>query len=251
MRAQRLLVLLAALTTASVARADGVAHIGGSHPVVTPLTPAVPPVPPVTTTASDFLCQETPQPPKQFGGQIFFRGGGGFLTAASRGREVFTDTAGATGLVNDGRAGYSFGFGFQLPLMKESVFGNTLLGEVLMDMSRFSNNRAVVATSALLGAPRVDTVPVTQMVVAGSPKYRFDSLGNVRPWLIPAGMAMMVNSPPTDKTTYLDLGLQFGAGVDYRLTQSISLGVDCRYFYNLNRPNGSWLITGVYLGFDF
>lgn len=66
----------------------------------------------------------------------------------------------------------------------------------------------------------------------------------VRPWRITAGGAMLVNSPPTDKTTDLDLGLQFGLGIDSRVTQSISLGMDGRHFSNLNRPNGSWLVTG-------
>jgi len=221
------------------------ALVSGAAGQAAPVTPAV-------TSACDTLCQSpVAEPAKQLGAQIFFRGGGGFLTNASRGGEVFTDAAGAGGFQNDGKAGYSFGFGFHLPLMKDPLLGNTVLGEVLMDYSRFSNKRVVTTTSALLGAPVVENVPVAQMVVAGSPKYRFDGLDRLRPWVIPVGMAMMVNSPPTDKTTYLDLGLQFGVGVDYRLTQSISLGVDCRYFYNLDRPHANWLVTGVYLGFDF
>ncbi|OWK45322.1 hypothetical protein FRUB_01653 [Fimbriiglobus ruber] len=64
-------------------------------------------------------------------------------------------------------------------------------------------------------------------------------------------MAMLVNSPPTNNTTYLDIGIQFGAGVDYRLTRELNLGLDCRYIYNLVRPGASWLTTGAYIGFNF
>ena len=52
-------------------------------------------------------------------------------------------------------------------------------------------------------------------------------------------------------TALRDVGLHFGVGADYRLTESLSLGMDCRYNYNLTREGGSWLTTGVYLGFDF
>lgn len=222
--------LLGLLTAASVGAADQVAVATSS-------------------SATDMLCQ-SPAPPKQLGGQIFFRGGGSSLNQ-SRAGDVYVDAGAAQGLRNDGTAGYSFGFGFHLPLFKDPLLGNTVLGEVLMDYSRFSNAAVVTTTSALLGRPTVDTVPVTQLVVAGSPKYRFDGLDRLRPWVIPVGMAMIVNSPPTDKSAYLDIGIQFGGGADYRLTESLSLGVDLRYFYNLTRPSGGWLVYGAYIGFDF
>jgi hypothetical protein len=240
---------LALLTLATLARANDGSPVGtlaaGTAGHVAPTAA------PVVTSSADVLCQATEPPARKLGGQIFFRGGGSYLTQGTRGNEVFTDTLGATGRLNNGRAGYSFGFGFHLPLLKDPLFGNTLNGEVLMDYSRFSNNQVILPTSALLGAPRVDTVPVTQFVVAGAPKYQIDGLGRLRPWLIPAGMAMLVNSPPTDRATYLDLGIPFGVGVDYKLTESISLGVDCRYIYNLMRPTASWLTYGGYVGFNF
>jgi hypothetical protein len=213
--------------------------------------PGVAPCPPAHSAAAS-LGQMTsaPEDPKQLGAQVFFRFGGGFITGKSRGNGDYTDARAANG-VNDGKAGVALGFGLHLPLMKDPVFENTVLGEVLIDYAQFSEKRVVPVTSALFRAPFVNDVRINQLAVIGSPKYRIDSLGSIRPWVIPVGMAFLVNSPPSDNSSYIDVGLHFGVGVDYRLTKSISLGVDCRYNLNLTREGVSWLTTGGYLGFDF
>lgn len=195
-------------------------------------------------------CTKRTEEAKQLGAQVFFRFGGGFLTGTGRGNSSYTDTLGANG-VNDGRAGFAMGFGLHLPLMKDPVLGNTVLGEVLIDYAQFSNKRVVPVTSALFNNPVLGNVRVNQLAVVGSPKYRIDSLGKFRPWVIPAGMAFLVNSPPSDNSSYLDVAVHFGGGADYRLTKSVSLGVDCRYNLNLTSEGASWLTTGLYLGFDF
>ena len=188
--------------------------------------------------------------PSQLGAQVFFRFGAGFLTSGSRGNGDYIDARAANG-ANDGTSGLALGFGFNLPLMKDPVFHNTLLGEVLIDYAQFSNKTVVPVTSALFGQPFLNEVRVNQLAIVGAPKYRFDSFGKLRPWVIPVGMAFLVNSPPSDNSSYLDVGLHFGVGADYRLTESLSLGVDCRYNLNLTREGGSWLTPAVYLGFDF
>ena len=188
--------------------------------------------------------------PSQLGAQVFFRFGGGFLTSGSRGNGDFTDARAANGS-NDGTSGFAMGFGFNLPLMKDPLYANTILGEVLIDYAQFSNKRVVPVTTSLFGKPTLNEVRVNQLAIVGAPKYQIEGLGKLRPWIIPIGMAFLVNSPPSDNTSYLDVGLHFGVGANYRLTKSLSLGVDCRYNHNLTREGGSWLTTGTYLGFDF
>jgi opacity protein-like surface antigen len=189
----------------------------------------------------------------KLGGQLFFRGGAAFLTGGGRGGEVFTDAAGFGGLTNDETVGFSAGFGLDIPLMKDPWFGNTILGEVLLDYGQFSRKRVWQTTSLLAGTPTLSDVTVNQLAIVGAPKYRID-MGQLRPWVIPVGMAFLVNSPPTNDTTYLDLGLHFGVGVDYLLTEDISIGIDWRYNLNFNFTNsssGDFMTTGLYVGFNF
>jgi len=137
--------------------------------------------------------------------------------------------------------------------MKDSWFDNTILGEVLIDYGQFSDQTVVQATSVIVGAPTLSDVTVNQLAIVGAPKYRIE-MGQLRPWIIPVGMAFFVNSPPTNDTTYLDLGLHFGLGVDYLLTEDISIGIDWRYNLNFNFTNsssGDFMTTGLYVGFNF
>lgn len=217
-----------------------------AHPAYTPGTVVASPCP------ADNLCKMTapPEEPKQLGAQVFFRFGGGFISGLSRGNGDYTDARASNG-ANDGKSGLALGFGFNLPLMKDPIWGNTVMGEVLVDYAQFSNNQVVPVTSALFRQPFLNEVRVNQLAVVGAPKYRVDSLGSLRPWVIPVGMAFLVNSPPSDNSSYIDLGIHFGVGADYRITKSISVGLDCRYNLNLTREGVSWLTTGAYLGFDF
>lgn len=173
----------------------------------------------------------------------------------ARDREVFTDTmAGTTRYQNDKKDGWSIGAGINHCLIHEAAPVTDLLGEIFVDYSRFSRERVVVATSALLGAPRVSQVSVSELMVAIAPKARINVAdGLVRPWVIPIGMAFLVNSPPSDATTYLDFGLHFGAGVDFRIAGPVRLGVDMRYTLGFGQANvnNSFLSVGSCLGIDF
>lgn len=227
--------------------------------VLVPAAPVAPvaPVAPATGQlgyGSDFF-QDAAPPPAKLGGQVFFRGGAGFLTESNRGNGFYTDGGGVAGL-NDGTSGFGMGFGLDIPLMKDPWWGNTLLGEVLIDYAQFSRMRVRQTVSPLLpaGTPLLSEVSVSQLAIVGAPKYRFEGLGRLRPWVIPVGMAFFVNNPPTNDSTYLDVGLHFGAGVEYLLTPNVSLGADVRYnkSFNLtNSPAGDFLTAGVYLGFNF
>jgi hypothetical protein len=67
------------------------------------------------------------------------------------------------------------------------------------------------------------------------------------------GLAFLVNSPPSNDTTYLDVGLHFAGGLDFVLIDEISLGVDVRYTYAFDQSNtgNSYLSVGGYAGINF
>ncbi len=182
--------------------------------------------------------------------QVAFRGGFSLLTN-SRGGEVFTDTLTGT---NDGKGGFSVATDLSLGLTPyKGLFDLvTLQGEVFMEYSRFSNKNSTQTTSALLGGSATTRVPVSELNVAVNPKARFE-LGRFRPFLVPIGVGFLVVSPPSDDAAYLDLGLNFGAGLDIKITELISAGVDARYTHSLglSNTNGSYFSTGAYVGINF
>jgi len=188
----------------------------------------------------------------QIGGQFFVRGGVSKLTEGSRGGDIFADTRGLAGQ-NDDDTGFSLGFGLDLPLMKDPWLCNTILGEIIVDYAEFSDKRVLQTAGALIDETNITDVSVAELAVAAAFKYRVE-MGRLRPWIIPIGVAVIVNSPPTDDTTVLDVGLPFGIGVDYLLTEKISVGLDCRYYVNFDLNNissGDYLTAGGYLGVNF
>lgn len=185
--------------------------------------------------------------------KVFFRGGYSSLTSG-RGTEVFTDTLGAT-TSNGGKGGFSAAAGLDLGMMKPQALLDTfsLAGEVFIEFSRFSNARVTQATSALLGAAAQSSVDLTELNVGVSPKVKWDTLGRFRPWLIPVGLNFLVSSPPSNDTTYLDLGVNFGTGVDFEVLPWLNVGVDGRYVlgFEFNNTNTSYLSLGGNVGLNF
>lgn len=181
--------------------------------------------------------------------QVFFRFAYARLND-SRGGEVFADAGGASTL-NDNEGGGSIGAGLDLSLMQ--VGENTVLGEIFLNYSRFSDKRVTTATSALLGSPASAKVSVSELNVTVAPKLRIDSLGPIRPWVIPVGLAFLVNSPPSNNSSYLDVGLHFGLGAEYVLMDQIAIGADFRYTHGLEHSDTHtrYFSTGGYLGINF
>ncbi|HHL40114.1 MAG TPA: hypothetical protein ENJ37_06380 [Deltaproteobacteria bacterium] len=198
----------------------------------------------------------------ELGGQVFYRFGYAKLSD-NRGGEVFTDTlngaSAVTGVTasNDDDAGWAISAGLDVPLTK--LGGATLLGEVMVEYARFSDKKVVQTTNALLvldGAATLKTeeVTVSELQVAVAPKIRFEAMnGKVRPWIIPAGLAFLVNSPPSNDTTYLSIGYHVGAGVEYRVVDLLSVGVDGRYTFASNDADTetSYGTVSLYVGINF
>lgn len=195
----------------------------------------------------------------EMGGQVFYRFGAASLRD-DRGGEVFTDAMNATGAgSNDDKGGYAVGAGLDIPL--SPLFGNTLLGEVMVEYAKFSDKEVLQTTSALDvvlpgegGVKPVTTskVVVSSLAVVVAPKYRFE-MGKLRPWIIPIGLAFLVNSPPSNDTTYLDFGPHFGAGIEYRLIDLLSVGIDYRLTLGSgqSRTKNDYSTFGGYVGINF
>lgn len=186
------------------------------------------------------------------GGQVFFRYGMSSLKN-DRGKQVFTDTLGTDGINND-KSGWNVSAGLDTALIRKLGPGD-VIGEIMLDYSRYSQKQVRQTTSALLGGTNNTEVTVSSLEVVVAPKYRFDGIagGKIRPWVIPAGLAFMVNSPPSNDSTYLDIGYHMGAGVEYMVLDILSVGVDYRYTIASGEPNfkGNHSTASVYLGINF
>ena len=189
------------------------------------------------------------------GNQVFFRGGGAFLSE-DRGGQVFTDTAGATGTFNNEDSGFYVGGGVEL-VLSNNVWGflpkTSVLGEIGVEYRRFDSNRVIQATSALLGAPASTKVQLTMLNVSVSPKIKFNEGSPLRAWIIPVGLDFIVISPPSDDTTYLDVGVQFAGGLEYNIYGPFNVGADVRYHLSARHTdtNNDVTTVGVYVGIDF
>ncbi|MCP4243844.1 MAG: hypothetical protein QF890_16855 [Myxococcota bacterium] len=86
---------------------------------------------------------------------------------------------------------------------------------------------------------------MSALTVTIAPKARLDGLGSgrFRPFVIPIGLSFLVKSPPSNDTTYLDVGLHFGGGLDILIIDRVSVGVDVRYthgFDTSHTPTSCW-----------
>jgi hypothetical protein len=99
-----------------------------------------------------------------------------------------------------------------------------------------------------------NSVTVTQFTLSASPKIKFMEGSDFRPWVIPAGFAFHVISPPSDGVTYTTAGVQFAAGADYKIWQDIYAGADIRYHLTSNATDGvnlDGMTAGGYVSLGF
>lgn len=196
------------------------------------------------------------------GNMVSFRGGWAGMTS-DRSSEAFTDTFGPAGIggatqpTNDGKNGYYVGAGLDLVLSKD-VWGmmskTWALGEIGVEYKRF-NSRTVLVPVATVAGGRVttDQVPITMLTVDIAPKIKFLEGNRLRPWIIPIGLDFHVISPPSNTTTVLDIGVQFGAGLEYRLYKAFHLGLDGRFHLasGATQTTNNFGTLGAYVGIAF
>ena len=75
-----------------------------------------------------------------------------------------------------------------------------------------------------------------------------------RPWIIPAGLAIHVISPPSDGVTVFNTGVMFAGGADYNIWEDIYIGADVRYHLTGDDADGvdtDGFTAGGYVGIGF
>lgn len=178
---------------------------------------------------------------------LAFRGGYTEVKDLARGFESFTDTHNTLGLGSGNVAddGYYVGAAIEHSMTSDLWGlwrGTEALGEISLEYKHFKSEPATLvvptAECAILGvqvgaavANCVVTgdVAKTMFTVSAAPKIKFLEGSKLRPWIIPGGLDFHVISPPSDGATYLDIGVQFGAGVEYEILPGIKAGIDGRY----------------------
>jgi len=183
--------------------------------------------------------------------QVFFRGGFAGLTS-NRANEVFTDTFGNNSRRNDSTTGTYVGAGLDLGMHRNffGVKGMSLVGELGLELKRFDSQSVTQAVPHVAGATRVNTVAVTMLTVDVAPKLKFREGEKLRPWIIPIGVDFHVISPPSNASTYLDMGVQWGAGLEYNIWGPFNVGLDARYHLaaNMTQTTNNFYTAGAYLG---
>lgn len=193
------------------------------------------------------------------GNQVFFRGGWAGMTS-DRSKEVFTNAAGlgSQPLKNDGDSGHYIGAGLDLVLSKD-VWGmlnkTWALGEIGVEYKKLGSKVVCQPTMALLGVSTCNPteVQITMLTVDVAPKIKFMEGSRLRPWIIPIGLDFHVISPPSDDVTVLDIGVQFGAGVEYRLYKAFHVGLDGRFHLATGATDttNNFGTLGAYVGISF
>ena len=186
------------------------------------------------------------------GNRVFFRGGYVGMMSDRKG-EIFTDTLTGT---NPADKGYYVGAGLDLLLARNFwglLKGTSVFGEINVEYKWLQSALTTVAAPALLGDTTPNTVNVTMLTVSVAPKLKFNEGKAFRPWIIPAGLDVHVISPPSSRTQYLDVGVQFAAGFEYQVWREFKVGVEGRYHLVANQTQtvNSFWNAGPYVSIGF
>jgi hypothetical protein len=209
------------------------------------------------------LAQDTTKDTTSTGNRVFFRGGAGGLTS-DRGGELITDGHGAAGK-NDGSFGYYIGGGTDLMVTRDlwgMMNGVAVVGEIGLEFKRWASTNVANGDTQLGGGPGGVTgvsnggltkVQLTMLTVSVAPKVKFRQGTDFQPWIVPAGLDFHVISPTSSQINYLDIGVQFGGGAEFRVWKELWLGLDSRFHLASNQTNtvNNFWTAGVYGAIGF
>lgn len=192
---------------------------------------------------------------------LFFRGGYGHSFEHRNGVTLQSSVApiGAQDQANDDA--WYIGAGIDFGLTKDAwgLLPNTdVMAELMFEYKRWGvaqgNALANMPTQLAGGSLNPRNVTVSQFTLTASPKIKFMEGSRFRPWIIPAGLAIHVISPPSESITVLTPGVMFAVGADYRVWKDFFVGVDSRYHVTGGKHDGvnvDGLTAGGYLGIGF
>jgi hypothetical protein len=193
---------------------------------------------------------------------LFFRGGFTHAMQRRHGSSIASEVAPVGAQDTAGRDGFYVGAGLDWSLT-DDVWGilprTSVFAELMFEYKEFSNSvqgnaLANAPTQLAGGALNPRNVTVSQFTLSASPKIKFMEGSKIRPWIIPAGLAIHVYSPTSESVTYLTPGVMFGAGVDYNIWKDFFVGIDGRYNLTAGKSDGvrvDGMTAGAYLGIGF
>jgi len=154
------------------------------------------------------------------------------------------------------------GFDFQLTQDTWGLIPKTEIdAELMFEYKQYGhgilgNTLANEPTQLAGGAYNPRGVTVNQFTLTASPKIKFNHFAEykIRPWIIPAGLAIHVVSPPTESITVLEPGIMFAGGIEYNIWKDFFIGTDARYQFVAGSLDGTkigGLTVGGYVGIGF
>jgi hypothetical protein len=194
---------------------------------------------------------------------LFFRGGFTHMMNHRNGVTIQNEVLPIGAQDRAGQDGWYAGAGIDWALTRD-VWGflpkTTVFAELMFEYKQFGshvqgNGGVGNSPSMLAGGPlNPINVTVSQLTISASPKIKFFEGSKLRPWIIPAGLAIHVMSPPSESITYIAPGVQFGAGIDYNIWKDFYIGIDGRYHLTAGKSdnvNLSGMTAGGYIGIGF
>jgi len=192
---------------------------------------------------------------------VFFRGGFAHSNHTRNGVSIQSDVVPLGAQDQAGKDAWYVGAGFDFNLTDDVwgfLPGTSVFAELMFEYKQFSNR---VQGNALATNPTPIAVPggtarnvtISQFTLTAAPKIKFLEGSRFRPWIIPAGLALHVISPPSESITVLQPGVMFGAGADYNIWKAIYIGADARYHLagKVDGVNVNGFTVGGYLGIGF
>lgn len=193
---------------------------------------------------------------------LFFRGGFAHSDHLRNGVSIQSAVVPLPGAQDQaGKNAWYVGAGFDFSLTNDVwgiMPGTSVFAELMFEYKQFSNKvkgNLLASNPTLLvdptGVPR--NVTVSQFTLTAAPKIKFMEGSKFRPWIIPAGLAIHVVSPPSESITVLEPGVMFGVGADYNIWKSMYIGADARYHLagKIDGVDVSGFTAGGYLGIGF
>lgn len=192
---------------------------------------------------------------------LFFRGGFAHAMHGRNGVTLQSNVAPLGAQEQGDRDAWYVGAGFDWRLTRD-VWGamarTDVFAELMFEYKRFGGQQGNVLanspTQLAGGALNPRNVTVSQFTLTAAPKIKFLEGSKLRPWIIPAGLAIHVISPPSESITVLTPGVMFAAGADYNIWKDFYVGLDARYHITGGKHDGvniDGLTAGGYLGIGF
>lgn len=193
---------------------------------------------------------------------IFFRGGFARSDQHRNGVSIESRVAPVGAQEQADRNAWYVGAGFDFSLTN-NVWGfvpkTEVVAELMFEYKQFGrgvpgNALANEPTQLAGGAYNPRGVTVNQFTLTAAPKIKFLEGSKFRPWIIPAGLAIHVISPPSESITYISPGIMFAGGIEYNIWKDFFIGADARYQLvpsSLDGAKFGGMTAGGYVGIGF